>query len=619
MATARPHPADSTVGPPLLPLPSCVLQMILTRHGLSARDLVAVLRSGLVPRRDLAAAARHRARGLPYAWLATASEAEPWPEAYVRLEDLLRFAPAAAVAGGQLEGGARARGPTLWACGANAAGQTGILPSALAPIVALTPVPRLPPVVHAAAGMAHSLLVAADGTLYSAGANFNDGRLGLGNEETNPPPCRHQEQHCQEYLHRRISGSLDAGWELSDNRSRDQVQTHNRAHVRGHLQANDRVHDFNSSSEDTYADIDGSARGAMDIDENSAGHNSNHELQGVEVLDQHEDSNALLLRTPSLPFTRVPLARRHVIAQCAAGGKHSLALTIAGVVLAAGDNSRGQLGFADRVDRATFAPPPLPRGAGRVVQIAAGAAHSVLLTEFGKVYVCGENRNAQLGLGMSAGLSRASFVEVSPIPDLSCHVAAGEEHTLILSSSRRTLYGAGLNCAGQLGDGGTRDRASFVQLLCNLRDNLDIAQVSTSRTDGVSIEQTGCLSTDALICAPELILGMSAGGSHSLLVTSCGRLLVAGECFFRHGEFRPKNEFSPVATGVSEAAAGWSHSVVITGSACLIAVVGDNPYVDPGTDTTIARGRFAALHAPGIPLFVAAGGAHTLVLMAAPG
>ena len=116
---------------------------------------------------------------------------------------------------------------------------------------------------------------------------------------------------------------------------------------------------------------------------------------------------------------------------------------------------------------------------------------------------------------------------------------------------------------------------------------------------------------------PEVIASVSAGGSHSLVVTSWGRLLAAGECLFRHGEQRPRNAFGEVATaGVLQAAAGWSHSVAVAGSSCLIAVVGDNPYADFGSGAPMPpRGRFGRMAVHGTPVFVAAGGAHTLVLV----
>lgn len=80
-------------------------------------------------------------------------------------------------------------------------------------------------------------------------------------------------------------------------------------------------------------------------------------------------------------------------------GAHALGLTRDGRVMAWGWNIVGQLGDGTTVDRVR---PVEVQGLPEddpVVQIAAGAAHSMALTASGKVYAWGSNSNGQLGIG----------------------------------------------------------------------------------------------------------------------------------------------------------------------------------------------------------------------------
>ena len=80
----------------------------------------------------------------------------------------------------------------------------------------------------------------------------------------------------------------------------------------------------------------------------------------------------------------------------AAGAMHSLVLTESGEVYAWGDNDDGQLGLGDREERLT---PTKVEGLPKVKAIAAGGGYSLALTESGEVYAWGNNAIGQLGLG----------------------------------------------------------------------------------------------------------------------------------------------------------------------------------------------------------------------------
>ena len=107
-----------------------------------------------------------------------------------------------------------------------------------------------------------------------------------------------------------------------------------------------------------------------------------------------------------------------------AGGAHSALLTAAGELYTWGAKGGGRLGLGPLP---TNQPLPrlvrLPGGVGlRIVQVACGSRHTLMLTEVGSAFSCGANDYGQLGTGVARG--RAANARV-PVPVLSpIHAAA---------------------------------------------------------------------------------------------------------------------------------------------------------------------------------------------------
>ena len=129
--------------------------------------------------------------------------------------------------------------------------------------------------------------------------------------------------------------------------------------------------------------------------------------------------------------------------QVAAGEYTSFALGEDGEVYCWGSSRLGTLGLGDRNDVGS------PRhlrweslGAARIIKIAAGGGHTLLLTDTGKVFATGCGKNGQLGRGNvteSVAASRFIPLEVtalSAIIDAShgrkriIDIAAGRDHSL---------------------------------------------------------------------------------------------------------------------------------------------------------------------------------------------
>jgi hypothetical protein len=153
----------------------------------------------------------------------------------------------------------------------------------------------------------------------------------------------------------------------------------------------------------------------------------------------NDQMRAVQVVTPSGPLTDVVAV--------AGGGDHSLALKADGTVVAFGYNEYGQLGDGKAVPyRNRAAPVPWLTG---VRAIAAGQFHSAALKadglSAGSLWTWGLNSSGQLADGTTTDEWRPTRV-LEDVVD----VAAGAAHTLAVLSDG-TVAGAGRNATGQLG------------------------------------------------------------------------------------------------------------------------------------------------------------------------
>jgi alpha-tubulin suppressor-like RCC1 family protein len=145
------------------------------------------------------------------------------------------------------------------------------------------------------------------------------------------------------------------------------------------------------------------------------------------------------------------------VVQIAAGISHSLALTSTGQLYAFGSNEFGQLGVQANSGTTNPMPPTpvvLPGATGPVSQIAAGAFHSLALTSTGQLYTFGENSSGQLGdeRGLETPNPTPAPVSLPAAAGPLVQIAAGAADTLLLTAGGQ-LYAFGSNEAGQLGNG----------------------------------------------------------------------------------------------------------------------------------------------------------------------
>ena len=93
--------------------------------------------------------------------------------------------------------------------------------------------------------------------------------------------------------------------------------------------------------------------------------------------------------------------------------------------------------------------------------------HSLILKNDGTLWGCGYNSFGNLGLGDTT--DRNTFTQITTNTDDIKSVYCGYGYTLILKNDG-TLWGCGLNNAGQLGLGDTTNRTTFTQITINAND-----------------------------------------------------------------------------------------------------------------------------------------------------
>jgi alpha-tubulin suppressor-like RCC1 family protein len=159
-------------------------------------------------------------------------------------------------------------------------------------------------------------------------------------------------------------------------------------------------------------------------------------------------------------FTEIASLSDKNITAIFAGEFHSFALSKDGKVYGAGYNAACQLGLGDGCGETYLQIFTEIKSLNdkNITAIAAGEIHSLALSKDGKVYAAGSNYHGQLGLGGDDW--RDTFTEVKSLSDKNIvAIAAGAKHSLALTENGE-VYAAGLNEASQLGLGGARKRTN---------------------------------------------------------------------------------------------------------------------------------------------------------------
>ncbi|XP_032623522.1 E3 ISG15--protein ligase HERC5-like isoform X2 [Chelonoidis abingdonii] len=147
--------------------------------------------------------------------------------------------------------------------------------------------------------------------------------------------------------------------------------------------------------------------------------------------------------------------RDKYIVQIACGDHHSMALSKGGELFIWGQNSHGQLGVGNQI-AFTDKPQLVQELRGiPLAQIAAGGMHSLVLSLSGAVYSWGKNDFGQLGLGDTENKYYPSYIRALEHKK-TVYISCGGEHTAVLSQDGLVCtFGAG--DYGQLGHNSTQN------------------------------------------------------------------------------------------------------------------------------------------------------------------
>ncbi|KAL7553731.1 hypothetical protein ACHAWF_017056, partial [Thalassiosira exigua] len=155
---------------------------------------------------------------------------------------------------------------------------------------------------------------------------------------------------------------------------------------------------------------------------------------------------------------RIELPEGERAIAAAAGSKHTLILTDAGVAYGCGSNVKGQLGLGSQEGTSV---PDSGNGLEGVTGIAAGLEFSLIMTGDG-VFTMGDNFSGQLCTVAGTGQFTPNFLSDNDIKSF----AAGASSAYFLLGDG-TVRACGLNLSGQLGDGTNENsptNGTFVQL-----------------------------------------------------------------------------------------------------------------------------------------------------------
>ena len=271
------------------------------------------------------------------------------------------------------------------------------------------------------------------------------------------------------------------------------------------------------------------------------------------------------------------------VSAIAAGGGHDLAITNDGLY-AWGGNSSGQVGDGTNTDRPTPVKVLFPSTVTQVSAVAAGAYHSLAVTNDG-IYAWGGNAGGQLGDGTRINRFAPVKVALPKWNPIATAVAGGGYHSIAITDDG--VYTWGNNTFGQLGDGSTQDRLAPVLIQINW----------------------GITSISAIACGFWHSLALTNDGLYAFGYNGNGEL---GDGSFASRALPVKTAFPKAVTVVKSIAAGSMHSLAATDQGVF--AWGNNSWGQLGTGSTNKQNVPNKIRSEVNAIGVSAGYYHTLAL-----
>ncbi|XP_034282767.1 RCC1 and BTB domain-containing protein 2 isoform X5 [Pantherophis guttatus] len=167
-------------------------------------------------------------------------------------------------------------------------------------------------------------------------------------------------------------------------------------------------------------------------------------------------------------------------------GPHVVLATTEGEVYAWGHNAYSQLG--NGTTSHSYIPCQISTNLvnKKVIEVACGSHHSMVLTADGEVYVWGYNGNGQLGLGN--GGNQPTPCRIAALQGIHVQrIACGYAHTLVLTDEGH-IYAWGANSYGQLGTGNRSNQLHPVLVTIHQDRIVEIAACHSSHTSAAKTQ-----------------------------------------------------------------------------------------------------------------------------------
>ncbi|KAF6091399.1 retinitis pigmentosa GTPase regulator [Phyllostomus discolor] len=180
---------------------------------------------------------------------------------------------------------------------------------------------------------------------------------------------------------------------------------------------------------------------------------------------------------------------QHQLKQLSAGSNTSAALTEDGKLFVWGENSEGQIGLNNVSNvcvphQVTFGKP--------IAWISCGYYHSAFVTRDGELYTFGEPECGKLGLPQELLMNHRVPQLVTGIPEKVLQVACGGGHTVVLTE--KGVYTFGLGQFGQLGLGTFIFETAEPQVVESVNGR-KITSISCGENHTALITDVGCMYT----------------------------------------------------------------------------------------------------------------------------
>ncbi|TSK13453.1 Secretion-regulating guanine nucleotide exchange factor [Bagarius yarrelli] len=316
-----------------------------------------------------------------------------------------------------------------------------------------------------------------------------------------------------------------------------------------------------------------------------------------------------------------------------------------------GANSFGQLGLRNAEDQVKPQGVEYEQETETLRAVTGGGGHSALITESGKLLVCGQNHKGQLGLGHVAEVMTFQLCQL-PGSRRVQQVSCGWDFTIILTVDDGEVLACGSNSFGQLGVSPQTPHSTQPLLISSFKEPVVSVTAGLRHalavTDSGGVYQwgTGLLSQARRALNPHpvpahlsskepcLVPGLDQAYAKSVSAgfVHCACLTVSGEVFLwgsnKHGQLCRNETFLPLPTvlelsllngeKVSAIHSGWTHLIAQTESKSVFTwgrasygQLGRQVTVNDGTASTVPS-EVRTLHGA---TRIACGSEHNLAIV----